>query len=55
MSKDVEVHKRSATIVYMFVEALKRLELAHPMVGYYGRHREDNIIRVWQYGKKYGK
>lgn len=55
MSYDIEAHKRSALIVHRLVETLKRLKLAHPEIGYYGRHREDNIIKAWQYGKKFGK
>lgn len=55
MSKDIEAYKRSAVIVHRLIETLRRLKLVHPEIGFYGRHREDNIIRAWQYGKKYGK
>jgi len=65
VSKDIESHKRSAFILYGFIETLKRLKLANPIMGYYslaspimgyyGRHREDDIVRMWQYGKKHGK
>lgn len=55
MSKDIELHKRSALVLYRLVETLKRLNIANPEIGFYGRHREDNIVKMWQYGKKHGK
>lgn len=55
MSNIVAAYKRSANIVNRLMETLKRLELAHPEIGFHGRHREDNIIKAWQYGKKYGE
>ena len=55
MSKDIEAYKRSAMVVSRLIETLKRLKLARPEIGFYGRHREDNIIRAWKYGKKHGK
>lgn len=51
---DIEIHKRSANAIHRLIETLKRLKLAHPEIGYHGRHREDNIIKAWKYGKKYG-
>lgn len=54
MSKELEANKRSALLVYRLIETLKRLELAHPMIGFHARHREDNIIKMWKYGKQHG-
>jgi len=42
-------------IVNSLIQTLKRLELAHPEIGFSGRDREDRIIKAWIYGKKYGK
>lgn len=55
MSKNIEAYKRSALVVYKLIETLKRLQLANPQMGWHGRHREDNVIRAWKYGKTYGK
>ena len=55
MSKEIELYKVSALTTYKFIETLKRLKLADPQIGFYGRNREDGIIKTWRYGKKYGK
>jgi len=55
VSKDIELHKRNALIVYRLIETLKRFKLANPQIGFYGRNREDGIIKTWRYGKKHGK
>lgn len=51
---DVETYKINASIIHRLIETLRRVELMRSEVDFYGRHREDNIIKAWHYGKKYG-
>ena len=54
MSDNIETYKKSASAVSRLIETMKRLDLVKPEIGYYGRHREDNIIKAWRFGKRYG-